>query len=736
MLKKRIINIRVMFVIFCGLMVGILFPYVLIKNISSYPWLIVLGILLTIVSIGLYIYAHLTHKYNLKIKYREDVSIYIKYACIGFLLAFITGMLIICQPLCNMAGLVDYGNSEVTVSGIVSDYVLDKSTYNKFIISDCSIDSGDSIISSDYKVCVYASNFVNVELGDRITFKETIDRFEFYQDGGFGQLIQGIGYKTFISGDTFIISDGEASLKDSIKSNTKDVLDSYLNEDNSNISYAILFGEKQGLNEGLKDMFSYAGISHILAVSGLHIGVLFAFIYFILKKLKINRFVRLLMLSVIFLFYCYLCSFTPSVCRASIMAMLLALCNTIHWEYDILSSMSIAGIIILLFNPLALFTISFQLSFLCIFAIIALAPTLIRLLKKIKAPDFLASTLAISIATNLVIVPVCMNVFTKVSLLGIITNVFVLPVFSVVYVTLFFIVLISLVWSGFGILLFVPNLFLHIIKTIANYVSCIPFGIFRVFQTSYWVLLIVIVTVLILHFLMIRRFIKGSVVLLLLMSIIIILFANSIPNRYYGDNLLFYLKYKSNVCYYVKDYNVTMIGSDIEYDLVMSEMKKNKLKTINTIIAYDFQLNDIDNLLKIIDEYNVENIYLPSNFGYKSIENKFRSVKYFNKNVIIGNLKFNSIVYKNQVIGVTLNLDDIGTILIPEIKPTKLEANYLMENYANIDYIYINSDNINIDVSSLVDVKVICNEQSISADIELAKVEKFILNTKHVGAYI
>ena len=90
--------------------------------------------------------------------------------------------------------------------------------------------------------------------------------------------------------------------------------------------------------------------------------------FFLLYFLTPNSWKNLVIFMGSLVFYSYLCSFTPSVCRASIMAIVLTLCDIYLIEYDSLSSLSIAGLIILAFSPFALFTISFQLSFLCIFA--------------------------------------------------------------------------------------------------------------------------------------------------------------------------------------------------------------------------------------------------------------------------------------------------------------------------------------------------------------------------------
>lgn len=733
MLEKRVINIRVMFAIFCGLMVGILFPYLFIKNVFGFTTTLILGILIVVLIIGLFLYAELTHKYNLETRYRKNMSPLIKIACIGFFVAFIAGVFLVCMPIVSAFSLTDYGSSEVSVTGVVSDYVQEESTYNKFVLSNCSIDTGITTNHTEYKICVYSSKFINVNLGEIITFKSTLDKYEFYKDTDFNKLTQKIGYKTFISDSEYLVTNGTPLIKDVVKNTVKNVLDDNLNEDNASISYAILFGEKQGLSDNLTNMFSYAGISHILAVSGLHIGVLVSFIYYGLRKIKIHGVIRLIILGLILIFYSYLCSFTPSVCRASIVAMIASLCDVLKIRNDSLSSLSIAGIIILLFNPFSLFSISFQLSFLCVFSIISLAPTIAKLLMKFKLPKFVASLLAISISTNLVILPICMNVFTKVSLLGIITNLFVLPIFSIVYVLLFMVAVLSLIWFALGIVFVIPNMFLHLIKTIANGVTSISFGVFKVFNITYWAMFLIIIVSLIIHFLMINRKAKGITILLILMIIMAIFNVEMIPNKFDSNNVVFSLKYRSNTCYYIKDNEVTVIGSDVDSELIISDMKKLKIDNITTIIAYDLQLNDLDNLKTLCQEYNIQTVYLPLNYEYKAIAREIGNCKFFATNIINNDMKFNSIVYNEQVIGVTLNIDDIGTILIPELKPTKAESKYLLENYANVDFVYANSDDIKLDLSLINAKAIICNESSIIECIDLEDCESYILNEKNIG---
>jgi competence protein ComEC len=180
-----------------------------------------------------------------------------------------------------------------------------------------------------------------------------------------------------------------------------------MSSENASIAYAMLFGEKDGINKNIYNIFSIAGISHILAVSGLHIGVLIAILLLILKKCKASKLVTFITISSILIMYNTICGFSNSVVRASIMAMILLGANLFGKQYDALSSLSLAGIIICLFNPFALFSVGFQLSFACVFAIITLVPTINRGFEKIKFDNAFTKTLSMSMATSVALIPFC-----------------------------------------------------------------------------------------------------------------------------------------------------------------------------------------------------------------------------------------------------------------------------------------------------------------------------------------
>ena len=692
--KKRIVNVRVTCVAFIGLMLGILFSYnYLLGKLKT--WHVVIIILsLLILCTAVVVYAQVTKEFNSKHEYRKNVTTILKISSICFLFAFIFGIILIVRPVFE-AKLLRAFDSQVTVSGVVCDYVQEDKTYKKFIIKNCCVIEEENLYKIDCKIVVFTNKGYEVKLGDKVIFDGELSKYSF-DNFGANKLYQNIGYQCYVDVSYLEVISGKQSLKDQIKNATYQRLIESMNYDNASISYTVLFGEKQVLDKEISDMFSMAGISHILAVSGLHIGVLVAILYVIFKKLKFNKYVRVILLSFILTFYCYLCSFTPSVCRASIMAVILSLCDIYKIEYDSLSSLSIAGIIILLMSPISLFTISFQLSFLCIFSIISLAPSIIRLLEKVKTPKILVGSLAISISTSLAIIPVLCNSFCKVGLLGIIANIFVLPLFSVTYVLLFAIVVLSLILPFMGFLLYVPELFLHLIKVVANYCSRLDFAMFKVFSASYWILALVIIFALVLHFFMLKKYFKFTILALILITANSLFASCLIENKYLDENLIFCQNYKTNTFYYVNDNEVTMIGSDLDIDYLYSQLKTVRLKHIDNIIAYDLQLNDLSNLVEICSEFEVKKIYLPSKFEYDSIVNRFDNVVIYNEEVQVGDITLKEIVYNDTVIAVYVKTLELGNLLIPELSPTKNEAKYLIENFDALDIIYLNKTGLNV----------------------------------------
>lgn len=692
MKKERLVNIRFLFCVFIGLIFGILIgKFFLMHEMGIVTFILSVILMGALMILGVF-YANKTKHFNQSTRFRKNVSFLLKCSSIGVFVAFCVGVLIVIGPIIKINNIPSFDN-EVIVSGVACEYVDTEETYNKFILDQCCVVDGENVIELDCKIVVYTSTYLKVSLGDNITFSGNVSKLDYKSTYGFSQLATGIGYTTYASVSDALITSGKMSVRESIQNYVKEILDKNLTEDNANISYAVLFGQKHGLNRNITNMFSYVGISHILAVSGLHIGVLVSAIWFLLNKIKMNRYAKLGIFALLLIFYSYLCAFSPSVSRASIMAFVLAFCKTMKFEYDALSSLSIAGIIILLFSPLSLFSISFQLSFLCIFAIISLAPSISYLMDKIRIPKKFGDALAVSIATNVVILPVCMNSFVKVSLLGVVANLFVLPLFSLTYILLFGVVVFTCVIKPLGILLCVPNLFMHLIKVVANHISQLPFGVFKAFNVSYLALFLIVLVSLVIHFVISKYWIKGVAIGTISVITIIMLISSCLPTRLSGESIFVGSQRNTNVSIYCDDDNITMVGSNISLYNLEFMMKDMGLNDIDNIVAFDIQLNQIEALIHICREFNVKNIWIPSKFDYNYINDKFNNIGVDVYSDAFESGEFEVLEFNEDIIGIKCTTG-IGNVLIPYLDNSKIENNYLINNYLDVDFVIVTYDTI------------------------------------------
>lgn len=149
------------------------------------------------------------------------------------------------------------------------------------------------------------------------------------------------------------------------------------------LASALLLGNKDDLsNESVRD-FSRAGVSHILALSGLHTSILMGAIAFILKKLRARRVPRAIMLSLISLIYLALTGFAVSTTRCVLMLLCVYISMIMCYLPDSLTSLSVSGALILVFSPGAVIDAGFWMSFAATFGIIVFAPAIDQATEKL-----------------------------------------------------------------------------------------------------------------------------------------------------------------------------------------------------------------------------------------------------------------------------------------------------------------------------------------------------------------
>ncbi len=200
--------------------------------------------------------------------------------------------------------------------------------------------------------------------------------------------------------------------------------------DTAPFAQALLLGNTSDLNYAVDTSLKVSGIRHVVAVSGLHVSALFGAIYFLLRRRRVLAF--LISLPTL-LFFAAVTGFSPSVVRASLMAGLMALGAAINEEYDGLTSLSFASLVMLVVNPFVILSVSFQLSVASVAGILLFASPIssrmIALLPKQKAKSaggralrWVAGAVSVSVSALVFSAPLSAYYFGAVSLIGILAN--------------------------------------------------------------------------------------------------------------------------------------------------------------------------------------------------------------------------------------------------------------------------------------------------------------------------
>ena len=249
------------------------------------------------------------------------------------------------------------------------------------------------------------------------------------------------------------------------------VLDTHLSEDYSELGYTMMFGDKSGLGEDMVKTYQAGGTAHLLAVSGLHVGFVVALLALFLRLFKANDKVKFWVISVIVLLYAFACGFTTSVTRAMIMTIVLLFFKMRLKEYDGLSSLSFAAIIILLFKPFDVYDVGFQLSFAAVLGIILLAKPLERGFSKVFHKRF-ASALAITLAVFIGTLPIMMK-FDRLSLFSIVANILSIPIASIAFMFMFVFVLLGMISPALGAFTYIFELLMTVVTAISKVLGAI-----------------------------------------------------------------------------------------------------------------------------------------------------------------------------------------------------------------------------------------------------------------------
>ncbi len=314
-----------------------------------------------------------------------------------------------------------------------------------------------------YRVKVYLRNSQPLTPGDTLT---GTFRFRVTLPGGSEPATYHKGRGTFLLlYQTGALSPGHSQSRfwmdraAEFRKELKDTLSACFPEDTQGFAKALLLGDTAELSYETDTALKVSGIRHVVAVSGLHVSILFALISAATLR---KRFLTALAGFPALLAFAALAGFTPSVTRACLMCGLMLLARVLDRNYDSVTALSFAALTMLLVNPMVITDAGFQLSVGSVAGIFLFAGKLQTWIlgrfppaegKRGKLLRWFAASVSITLSAQIFTAPLCALYFGMVSLIGVVTNLLTLWVITVVFCGVAGVCLLNAVWQGGAMLL-------------------------------------------------------------------------------------------------------------------------------------------------------------------------------------------------------------------------------------------------------------------------------------------
>ncbi len=281
-----------------------------------------------------------------------------------------------------------------------------------------------------------------------------------------------------------------------LRRSIQNTLDAVFPEDTAPFARALLLGDSSKLSQLDDIAFKISGIRHVIAVSGLHVTILFTLVYTFAGK---HRIITALLGIPVLVLFAAIAGFTPSIVRACIMQCLMILALLLKKEYDSPTALAFAVLVMLLVNPWSITSVSFQLSVGCMVGIFLFSGRISRFLMRIlcvpgdksiraRLGRWFAGGVSVTVSATAVTMPLSAYYFGSISVVGILTNLLTLWIISFAFYGIMFACAIGAVWIKMGtIIAWAVSWALRYVLLVARLLSRLPAA--SVYTDSIYVLL-------------------------------------------------------------------------------------------------------------------------------------------------------------------------------------------------------------------------------------------------------
>ena len=333
------------------------------------------------------------------------------------------------------------------------------------------------------------------QVGDAIQLVGTISEFHDYGNPGrmntvMSNKAKGICGRAMISKYSLVIEPRQenslARLAEQVRNKYESYMAQAMPRQDAAAIFAMLFGGYQGIRPELLEAFTVTGIVHILSVSGSHITLMAGTANIVGRFLHMSPRATAALATGVILFYSLLAGAIPPVIRSALMGILTLLALTAGRERDAQHILGLVALGLLLYSPLWLFDISFQLSFGATAGLLYLAPPLRERLRK-KLPVFVADSLAVTIGAQLSVLPIIAWYFNVLSLSSLLANLVIAPIVEWIIVAgLLAGLLASLLPLAGKVVFLLASVVLGLVYELSRWVAALPGSQIYMPTFSWW----------------------------------------------------------------------------------------------------------------------------------------------------------------------------------------------------------------------------------------------------------
>ena len=345
----KLFNVRPIFFVAIFLCLGVAFSYFCIMENLSPLWSL---LLLPIAAFSLFLCEN-------KEKRNKAVLLWSV-----LLLFFVSGTFFFSVKVDKFQALPAY-NKDGVVTGTVIE-IANYGEYARLELRDITIDG--NTVKGQLNAYLPSTFYQNVQISDEVILRGYIST-DTSLTGDFGFRAQDIRLQrayTLSSMEACDVAKKSSNVFLAVRARMQTVMYAGMNEGSAAVTMAMLTGNSAGIESGLLQNIRAGGIAHVFAVSGLHIGSLYAFCLLIIQKTsarKLPKAARFLLTATVLFFYVGVCGFTASSVRAMIMCLTAYAMKLLEVKEDFLQSLGLSAIVLLILTPTALFEAGFQLSF-------------------------------------------------------------------------------------------------------------------------------------------------------------------------------------------------------------------------------------------------------------------------------------------------------------------------------------------------------------------------------------